>query len=827
MGEGVLVERQDGVTSEGSFEMGARVGALAMKSGRVFEHSFDGGCEGFSVARGYRDSGGGLADLFCGVRVGVHGGEHGTARGHVADDLARHAGPATAGGQRDQSDVRGRLDLRKSFPRLERQKPRVRQASSGGLESDLILHRAFAHEEEEDVGPRSKPSGGIHDDRGPAHESNGSGIENDLGGRGYALRGAPAVHARARSDLVGIEPDGDHSNALRRNSLRDHRSAESLGENDGTVAEAVLQLFGGSSDGDHGRMPKLASFDGDIGVDVVDDVHELGVPGARDEATENGAGQRRSVDEDNVGGGRNRRGEGVSDRLAGEHGSASRNAAAGVNEVPGSDDLDPRGALAALRASGVPVVDATVRMVGPAGADADIPAAARHEFGELADHDCGRMKFGWIDLGGDEEPHDARQTGRKRGRLVRWSGLKERGAMAASSDRPWFMCVAAGLLQVPLIRAAQALGFRVVAIDRNAAAPGMSVADVAEAIDIIDLPRALEVARRHRIVGVAAAACEPAMPTVAGIVEALGLHGPSVEAVRNATNKERMRTAFVKAGIAVPQFRAARNLGEAQEAAQDIGFPVIVKPVDSSGSRGVSRVERPEDLPRAVEHALAVSSRMLVEEYLEGPELSVESLTFGGQTHVVVLSDKSITPWPYPVEDGQAQPSTVPPDTWREASELAVAGIRALGIDESASHTEIKVTPHGCRIVEIGARQAGDFMGTFMTSYSVGVDMNRAVVQIAAGLKIDPPIEPRRQQGIAVRYLLPAPGLVRSIEVPREIREDPAVVDWAVYVRPGDRVRRVTSSLDRAGHVLAVGRDTGMAVAKAERACRAIRIVTA
>lgn len=398
--------------------------------------------------------------------------------------------------------------------------------------------------------------------------------------------------------------------------------------------------------------------------------------------------------------------------------------------------------------------------------------------------------------------------------------------MMTTEDRPWFLCVAAGLLQVPLIRAAQSLGFRVVAIDRNPRAPGMSVADVAEPVDIVDIPRALEIAWRHRVVGVAAAACEPAMPTVAAVVEALGLHGPRVEAIRNATNKERMRIAFRRAGIPVPEFRPVESLGEAEKAAREIGFPVIVKPVDSSGSRGVSRVECLEDLERAVAHARMVSRRMLVEEFMEGPELSVESLTFGGRTRVVVLSDKSITPWPHPVENGQAQPSMVSSEVWREASELAMAGIAALGIDESASHTEIKVTPRGCRIVEIGARQAGDFMGTFMTSYSVGVDMNRAVVQIATGREPDPPIEPRRGQGIAVRYLLPRPGIVRSVEVPRAVREDPAVVDWAVYVEPGETVRPVTSSLDRAGHVLAVGADTATAIAAAERACRRIRVVT-
>ena len=394
----------------------------------------------------------------------------------------------------------------------------------------------------------------------------------------------------------------------------------------------------------------------------------------------------------------------------------------------------------------------------------------------------------------------------------------------SSEERPWFLCVAAGLLQVPLIRAAQALGFRALAIDKNPSAPGMVLADAAKRLDIIDIPAAIELARRYRVAGVAAAACEPAMPTVAAIVETLNLHGPRPAAILNATNKYRMRTAFSAAGIPVPRFCLVADLPEAEVASRNTGFPLIVKPIDSSGSRGVSLVERASDLEAALNHALSVSDRALIEEYLEGPELSVETLTFGGRTHVVVLSDKSITPWPYPVEDGQAQPSTVGPAVWAEASDLAAAGIAALGIDESAGHTEIKVTPRGCRIVEIGARQGGDFMGTHMTPFSVGVDMNRAVVQIATGSH--PQISPRTGRAIAVRYLLPKPGVVQSVFIPPDVLLDPDLVDAVVYVHPGDHIPQVRSSLDRAGHVLALGDDTASAIQRAKRLAQAIRILT-
>ena len=200
---------------------------------------------------------------------------------------------------------------------------------------------------------------------------------------------------------------------------------------------------------------------------------------------------------------------------------------------------------------------------------------------------------------------------------------------------PTLMVLAAGPLQLPAVTTAKRMGLRVVAADGNPASPGLALADVGSVINILDAEECLALARREKVDGVVHICSEVSMYAMGRINEELGLHGiDSATAVR-CTNKQEMRRAFEAAGAPSPRSTGVTTAEEAVAAAA-IGRPAIVKPARNSGSRGVTRLaegDGPEAVVAAFEYAMAESRdpMALVEEYVTGPEFSVEILAWAGR----------------------------------------------------------------------------------------------------------------------------------------------------------------------------------------------------
>lgn len=393
------------------------------------------------------------------------------------------------------------------------------------------------------------------------------------------------------------------------------------------------------------------------------------------------------------------------------------------------------------------------------------------------------------------------------------------------------LILGAGPLQMPAIAAGRRLGLRVVAADGDPKAPGLALADVPAVVNIIDPDVCLAVARREHVDGVIQICSEVSMAGVGLINETLGFAGPDRGAVRRATNKEAMRRAFEAGGAPSPLSRGAATEAEALAAATSIRGPRIVKPSRNSGSRGVSRLgeDAPdEEILAAYRRALAESrdQSTVIESFVEGAEFSVELLVWNGHSRVISVTDKVTTGAPSYVETGHSQPSRFTPAEIDRVVDAATRGIRALGLDWCAAHAEVKLGPTGAFIIEIGARLGGDFITTELVPRSTGIDMVAGAIRLA--LREAPDLTPRHEpRGAAIRYLQPQPGTVRTIERVDEARAMPGVAIVDLYVRPGDTVPPITSSLSRVGHVIAEGRDADEAVARAERARDAVRIATA
>lgn len=391
------------------------------------------------------------------------------------------------------------------------------------------------------------------------------------------------------------------------------------------------------------------------------------------------------------------------------------------------------------------------------------------------------------------------------------------------------LILGAGPLQVPAIHAARRLGLRSVAVDANSNAAGMSLSDRAYTADILDADAVSDIALRENISGVLTLCTDAPVRTVAVVGTRLGLPVLSPEAAERATDKRRMRLAFAEYNAPSARFAQVASFDEALLAAALIGYPVALKIACSSGSRGVYRVPDESTLHQFWPAARGYQrdGNLLIEEWLDGPEISVEGVCRRKQVSVIQVTDKSVFPGPFPVESGHTQPSQFLPLRGAEIAAAVTAGIHALGLDECGFHAELKMTQKGPRIVEIGARLGGDRISTHLTPLSTGVDLVCAVIDVALGRM--PDLRIRCKSGSAIRYFQATPGdVITGIEGLDKGREQPGLVllfpesERDGPLRPGFKIPEIRSSLDRYGHVIFSGATSEEAAARAEAAARTI-----
>ncbi|MFW6690631.1 ATP-grasp domain-containing protein [Streptomyces sp. MAR4 CNX-425] len=324
----------------------------------------------------------------------------------------------------------------------------------------------------------------------------------------------------------------------------------------------------------------------------------------------------------------------------------------------------------------------------------------------------------------------------------------------------------------------------------------------------------------------------------ARVNEALGLPGESVGTVELLLDKGRMRRHLADRGVSPVAAAVGRSARDVREFVAAHGLPVIVKPVRESGSLGVFHVRDRADVDavaarfRALDGAWTARDltdagafeEFLMEEYLDGPEISVETLSFDGRHVVVAATDKETGGAGF-VEVGHAQPSGVPAGLLREVTRLVADFLDAVGLRNGPGHTEVKLTSRGPRIVESHNRVGGDRISE-LTRIAYGVDMERYA--LAAGLGVVPPLAaaPEPRGGAAVRFLTPEPGRVVEVTGADEVRADPACAELRLDVRPGAVVSPLAWNEDKAGHVLTRGATAAEAVAHARRLAAALRIRT-
>lgn len=393
------------------------------------------------------------------------------------------------------------------------------------------------------------------------------------------------------------------------------------------------------------------------------------------------------------------------------------------------------------------------------------------------------------------------------------------------------LVLAAGLLQIPVIRKAQEMGIYVIAADDDPNAPGMAMADKAIVPGgLVDEEKMLMIAREEHVDGVIHPCSEVAMNVMGRINDELHLSGISKEMAIWATNKHLMRDAFEKYGAPSPRSILTKGEEDAWQIFCDqFTTNAILKPSRNSGSRGIAKVEKSiakATFIKLYRRALDESRdhSVLIEQFIEGPEFSVEVIVWQGEPYVLTVTDKKTTEAPYFVELGHNQPSIFPEEIQQKLKDGAIAGIKALGLSNCAAHCELKVQDGEAYLMEIGARMGGDFISTELTHLSTGIDMVAATISVVLGM--EPNLQPTEEKhGVCIRYFTPQPGKLIAVEGEENLK-DAHVYDAEIYHKVGDTIPEVKSSLDRSGHVIVTDMDAASAIKRADSIISNVKLIT-
>ena len=392
------------------------------------------------------------------------------------------------------------------------------------------------------------------------------------------------------------------------------------------------------------------------------------------------------------------------------------------------------------------------------------------------------------------------------------------------------LVLAAGILQISVIKKAREMGYYVIATDGNPNARGFNYANKSICVNITDEEEMLRVAIEEKIDGVIHPCSELSMNVMGRINNELGLSGISREQAIRATNKFLMREAFASYGAPSPKSILTKSAEDAwNNFENNFNMNAILKPSRNSGSRGIAKVIKgmeKEKFFKLYDIALNESrdKSVLIEQFIEGPEFSIEIIVWNHEVHVLTVTDKKTTEAPHFVELGHSQPSCFPEETVRIIREAAVAGVKALEVNNCACHAEVKVQNGQAYLMEIGARLGGDFISTELTHLSTGIDMVAAAIDCALGIK--PCLEPKEEKhGACIRYFTPKPGKLVGISN-LEVLDDPRVYAKKIYHVVGDVINEVHSSLDRSGHVIVTEQTPQKSIELAERLVKEVKFET-
>ena len=385
----------------------------------------------------------------------------------------------------------------------------------------------------------------------------------------------------------------------------------------------------------------------------------------------------------------------------------------------------------------------------------------------------------------------------------------------------------AGQWQVPTIRLAKASGYRTFVTDIYSDRPGYAFADEYECVDITDMDLTLRAAMRHRVDGIVCDTTDVGVPTMAYVADHLGLPGIGYETALNFTDKHRMRCLTSEAGVRNPPFRLVISPDEARRAANHIGLPVVVKPVDNQSSRGVHVVRTLEQVEVFAEDAIRCSrsKRAIIEGFLDGTEVTVESFCSDGEIFVAGISDKDHFAHRPEVANRLTYPAAFPPETLQRIRDMNEKVVRTLGLKAGIAHAEYIVVGADVFLVEIAARGAGSRVYSHIVPYLAGASVPKTYLEFIVGGRMS--IRPDGKLRAAnLAFFEFSPGTVRRIEGLDEAQKVSGVQEILLEFNVGDRLNLPEDDRSRPGLVVVFGTTRDEVLAATARVFDTIRVET-
>lgn len=388
------------------------------------------------------------------------------------------------------------------------------------------------------------------------------------------------------------------------------------------------------------------------------------------------------------------------------------------------------------------------------------------------------------------------------------------------------LIIGASVLQLPAIIKAKKLGYYTIVADYNPKAIGVQYADEFYNVSTIDEEGIAQLAELIHPDGIMTLATDMPMRALALATTRTGLPGISYDTAVKSTDKGEMIKAFEAKGVEHPWFVIIENEGQLQTALPTITYPCVMKPTDNAGNRGVCYVSNETDLLAhySYSHENSRGGKVIIEEYMEGQEVSVEIIVYHGEVHILAVTDKLTLGKPYFVEIGHAEQSMLDAESVERIKDLATRAVKAVGIDDSPAHVEIMLTKDGPKMVELGSRMGGGCITTHLVPLSTGIDMIQSVMNMSLGM--EPDVTPKFNRGSALRHIVGMEGTIVSIEGVEEAKSFAGVNEVTILKKIGDEVHYFKNGSDRIGYVIASAEDTEKAISICKEALSKIIIKT-
>ncbi len=396
------------------------------------------------------------------------------------------------------------------------------------------------------------------------------------------------------------------------------------------------------------------------------------------------------------------------------------------------------------------------------------------------------------------------------------------------------LILGAGIEQVNAIDRAKEKGIHTVVFDMNPKAAGATHADEFYLVSTRDVPAILEFLKgyKKKIDGVMTIASD--IPhCVSAAAEYLGVKHIPLSVAQTCVQKFKMKEELERGGVNIPKFTSVRTLADLQSFIEHAGFPVVLKPVDNSGARGVLRITADTDLSWAFEYArkYSYSGDLIAEQYIPGLQVSTEGIMHDNIFHCTGFADRNYEnvekTTPHLVEDGGDIPTVLPPAQKRLVEEEFEKAVRALGIDWGPAKGDMVMGDDGkAYVIEIAARLSGGNFCYDKVPWSTGVDIVDILIDMTVGNSVDQNrFVPTKHMATSQRYFFPSPGVIKEIRGLTEARNMPFIKKVDPWVQVGDEIPAIVNHPSRVGYVIALAPSRAEAVEAAERAVQVVEFV--